>query len=249
MATGKKLTYAQKSCVTSAGKLMQQTRMIEPGSRVGVAVSGGMDSFTLLEVLIQRQAIVPFDFELMVLHVNPGFDPGNHEPLKDFVAERGLAAHMEISDHGPRAHTDENRVNSPCFFCCRERRKRLFELARTYELSHLAFGHIADDLVTTFFLNLLQAGRVEGLAMKESFFKGKLTVIRPLMWMEKSAVRRAAKAWNLPVWENPCPSAATQGRAKIMDWLGDTWRDHPEIRGNIFGALRRLQLDTTMKKG
>ena len=249
MSRGRKLTYVQQACVGSAGKLMQQTEMVVPGSRVGVAVSGGVDSFTLLQVLILRQAVVPFPFELMVLHVNPGFDPENHAPLAQWVAERGIAAHMEVSDHGPRAHSPENRSNSPCFFCCRQRRKRLFDLAEHYGLTHLAFGHIAEDLASTFFLNLFHCGKVEGLGMKEHFFGGKLTIIRPLMWLEKADVRRAARAWDLPVWENPCPSAATAGRAQIMDWVAAKWRENPKMKGSVLGALRRLQLDTTIKRG
>ncbi|MDR0338816.1 MAG: tRNA 2-thiocytidine biosynthesis protein TtcA, partial [Desulfovibrio sp.] len=73
-----KFTYAQERCVRLAGKLMQRTGMLSPGARVGVALSGGMDSFVLLKVLLIRQRIVPFPFFLMGLHVNPGFVPGNH---------------------------------------------------------------------------------------------------------------------------------------------------------------------------
>ncbi|THB64603.1 MAG: tRNA 2-thiocytidine biosynthesis protein TtcA [Desulfovibrio sp.] len=248
MARGKKLTYAQKNCVASAGKLMHQTNMVSEGSRIGVALSGGMDSFTLLQVLRHRQRTLPFPIELMVLHVNPGFAPDNHASLLAWTAKHGLAAHMEVSDHGPRAHSEENRSNSPCFLCCNNRRKRLFELCDTYNLTHLAFGHIAEDLVTTFFLNLFQAGRVEGLGMKESFFQGKLTVIRPLLWLEKSVVRRAAAAWNLPIIKNPCPSAHTAKRSQILQWLEEKFKDDPKIKGSVYGALRRLQLDTTMKR-
>ncbi len=76
-----KYTYAQQVCIKSAGKTMQHTGMLYPGARIGVAVSGGMDSWVLLQVLRIRQRIVPFPFEIMALHVNPGFDPENHAPL------------------------------------------------------------------------------------------------------------------------------------------------------------------------
>jgi tRNA(Ile)-lysidine synthase TilS/MesJ len=122
---------------------------------------------------------VPFDFSLMALHVNPGFEPESHKLLAGWLEKNGIAAHLEVTDHGMRAHTDENCTSSPCFFCAMHRRKRLFELCRDYNLTHLAFGHTADDLVASFFMNLCQNGRVEGMSMREPFFGGKILVIRP----------------------------------------------------------------------
>ena len=81
-----KLSYAQEVCVKAAGRAMQTTGMLEPGCRVGVAASGGVDSFVLLKVMQLRQRIVPFRFEFMALHVNPGFDPDNHRPLTEWLA-------------------------------------------------------------------------------------------------------------------------------------------------------------------
>jgi tRNA(Ile)-lysidine synthase TilS/MesJ len=99
------------------------------------------------------------------------------------------------------------------------RRKRLFQLCQAYNLTHLAFGHTSDDLVQTFFMNLTTNGRVEGLYPKESFFQGRLQVIRPLLWIDKFQVSRAAKAWSLPVRDNPCPSADNNRRSQVQSWL------------------------------
>ena len=85
-----KLSYAQQVCVKAAGKAMQSTGMLHPGARVGVAVSGGVDSFVLLKVLQIRQRIVPFPFEIMALHLNPGFDPTNHARLPNGWPGRAL---------------------------------------------------------------------------------------------------------------------------------------------------------------
>jgi len=249
MAQWEKLSYTQKQCVTSAGKLMQQLAMVGPGARIGVAASGGVDSFVLLKVLTLRQRILPFPIELMVLHINPGFDPANHQPLVDWVREQGLAAHIEAADHGPRAHSEENLKNSPCFFCCRLRRNRLFQLVRQYRLTHLALGHNADDLVSTFFLNLFQNGRVDGLAMSDEYFGGEFQLIRPLMWLEKKSIARAARQWGLPVWENPCPTAKTTRRADVMAWLENIWKNDRRLEKNTFSGLRRWALDLARKKG
>lgn len=245
-----KLNYAQTACVKKAGLVMQQTGMLRPGARVGVAVSGGVDSFVLMQTLLIRRRIVPFSVELTALHVNPGFAPDNHAPLADWLAERGVASHLEVSDHGPRAHSEENRKNSACFYCSLLRRTRLFELCRDYGLTHLAFGHNADDLAATFFLNLLQTARVEGMSAREDFFSGRLTVIRPLLLVEKKTIKQAARAWGLPVFDNPCPSAGASQRSEVTAWLDRAARDWTGSRTaktNIYNALRRWQLDLSKR--
>jgi len=248
MAQWPELSYAQKVCVKSAGKLMQETGMLRPGSRVGVALSGGVDSMTLLTVLTLRRRVAPFEFDLLALHLTPGFDPRGHEPLRDWLSTQGIAGHLELTDHGPRAHSEENLKNSPCFYCAMLRRKRLFDLCRHYGLTHLAMGHNAEDLAATFFMNLIQTGRIDGLAMSEDFFTGRLRVIRPLLWVNKAAIRQAARAWGLPVQENPCPTAGSSGRDEIMRRAECLWQGDKRIRENVFNALKRWQLDLTIQR-
>jgi len=223
---------------------MLDNGMLRPGSRVGVAVSGGMDSWVLLQVLSLHRRKLPFDVQIMLLHINPGFDPTNHAPLIDWAKNAGLPVHLEVSDMGPRAHTDENRKNSPCFFCSWRRRKHLFELVDTYGLTHLALGHTADDLVQTFFLNLFYQGRVEGLYAKEPFFHGRFELIRPLLHVEKRLVRKAVREWDLPVWENPCPSAQDSKRSEVEDWLDSMWAQNTKMRKSVYSALKRWQQST-----
>ncbi len=240
-----KLRFAQKKCLGQTGLLMHRLGMLWPGARVGVAVSGGVDSWVMLQVLLLRQRIVPFSFEVMALHLNPGFDPTDHARLAPWLFSHGIAGHIELTDFGPMAHSPRNRGKSPCFVCSWHRRKRLFEICRHYRLTHLALGHNAEDLVHTFFLNLLRNGRVEGLSPRESFFSGELIVIRPLLLLEKSLIRKACRDWSLPLWENPCPSALTSQRVETEKWLQAIVGSDPKIRANIYGALRRWQLDVT----
>ncbi len=242
------LSYAQKACVKGAGKAMQQMRMIGPGARIGVAVSGGVDSWVLLEVLRHRQRIVPFPFEIMPLHINAGFDAENHAPLLDYVKEHGLSCHIALTDHGLKGHSDENLTKSPCFLCARLRRTALFMLCKKYKLSHLAFGHTADDLVTNFFMNLVQNGRVEGLSPNEAFFGGELMVIRPLILMEKKDIQRAARQWQLPVWKNPCPSSDKSKRAHYTNKVKELHEGKAMQHNNIFNGLRRWQMQETLNK-
>lgn len=238
----KKLHYSQEQCLRSAGKLMQNTGMLKPHARVGIAVSGGVDSFVLLKVMQLRQRITPFPFEIVAIHLNAGFDPACHAPLAGWLEKENIPGHIEVTDHGILAHSEENRTKSPCYYCAFLRRKRLFELCKELNLSHLAFGHNADDLVSTFLLNLVQTGRIDGMSMNESFFGGLLTVIRPLAMVEKQHIIKAAKLWELPVFSNPCPSAGSTKRTDLLDKLDLLCRDSQNGKRNVYQGIIRWQL-------
>lgn len=220
--------------------------MLWPGCRVGVAVSGGVDSLVLLECLRQRQRILPFHFELMALHLNPGFDVHAHENFLPWLARYGLPAHVELTDYGPEAHSERNHRKSACFRCAWLRRKRLFDLCSRYRLTHLALGHNADDLVHTFFMNLCRNGRVDGLRLNTSFFKGTLHLIRPLLLVEKKYIRTAARQWALPVWDTACPSAGHTARSNMAATLESLYGVTKNARRSITNALTRWQLEQEM---
>lgn len=220
-----------------------RTAALWPGCRIGVAVSGGVDSLTLLQVLRIRQGIIPFPVELMAIHLNPGFDAANHGPLMAYLTKLGVAAHVELTDFGPRAHSEENRKKSPCFYCAWLRRKRLFDLCRMYKLTHLALGHNAEDLTSTFLLNLLRNGKVQGMSMNEHFFGGKLRVIRPLLLTEKKYIIQAARQWQLPVWQNSCPSAGHTARQEMADVVAAIARILPHAPQSLLAGLGRWQLE------
>lgn len=238
-----KRSFAQEVCVKSAGKAMQKTGMLWPGCRVAVAVSGGVDSFVLLQSLKIRQGIVPFHFEIMAIHLNPGFDAQSHAALLPWLAGRGIPGHIEMTTYGPEAHSEKNLRRSACFRCSWLRRKRLFELCAMYGVTHLALGHNADDLVQTFFMNLCRNGRVDGMSMNESSFGGGLRLIRPLLLVEKKYILKAARQWDLPVWANACPSAGKTARSSMGETLEHMYGVAKDARRCIFNGLTRWQLE------
>lgn len=244
MAQWGKLKYAQQSCLSQTGKIMQQAGMAWPGARIGLAVSGGIDSMTMLQVMAMRRRILPFPIELFVIHLNPGFDAGSHKPLAAWMREHGLAGHLEVTDFGPRAHSPENRKKSPCFFCAWHRRKRLFDICKQYRLTHLALGHNTDDLVSTFFMNMLKTGKIYGLVPKESYFHGQLTLLRPLLLLDKATITRACRQWELPTWENSCPSKDQTARSETLQAVLNLCGPDKRIRTNMFNALRRWQMES-----
>lgn len=242
----RKLSYTQKSCLSKAAKLMSHANMLTEGARVGIAVSGGVDSGVLLKIMTIIKKKLPFKIELMALHVNPGFDQNNHIPLLSWIKKLGISAYVVNTDIGLRAHSEENRSNSPCFFCAWRRRKILFELVKKFKLTHLALGHTGDDLASTFFMNLFYGGRVEALYPKEIFFKGEFVMIRPLLLIEKIKIKKAAKEWNVPIIENPCPSATSTKRSETMKFLEGIFQQNKKVRKNLYSALYNYVLKNTV---
>lgn len=237
-----KLSFAQQACVKKAGLLMQRLGALWPGCRVGAAVSGGADSMVLLKTLKIRQGITPFKFEIMALHVNPGFDREDHARLAEWLGQEGISGHIEIGSFGPEAHSEANASGSACFFCARQRRKRLFELCKSYNLTHLAFGHNAGDLLTSFMMNFFRNGRMQGMSASESFFNGGLQVIRPLLLVEKKYILKAARQWGLPIWPNACPTSGSSGRDQAAELAELINRELPGARRSMLGALFRAAL-------
>lgn len=236
-----KRAFAQEYCVRNVGMAMHKAGMIEPGARIGIALSGGVDSFVLAKTLAIRSAILPFPIELMVLHINPGFKAGIQANLMPWLAREGMASHIEEGDFGPRAERESS--GAPCFRCAWLRRKRLFELCERYKLTHLAFGHNAEDLVETFFLNLCRNGRVAGMKMRESFFGGKLVVIRPLLLVEKKYIRQAARQWNLPVFASGCPWGENTARSAMAETLKSLYDVSKQARRCILNGISRFELE------
>lgn len=235
-----KRSYAQELCVKNVGMVMHKTGMLWPGCRIGIALSGGLDSFVLTKTLKIRQGILPFHIEIMAIHINAGFSPEDHRELLPWLAKEGIPAHIEVGDFGLRAQNESS--GKPCFRCAWLRRKRLFELCEQYQLTHLAFGHNAEDLAETFFLNICRNGRVQGMSLKEAFFGGKLLVIRPLLLVEKKYIRQAARQWDLPIFTNSCPFAGHTARSDMAETLKNLYGVSRQSRRCIINAVCRWQL-------
>jgi len=220
--------------------------MIEDGDRILVALSGGSDSLTLLWILSERLPRIPIHYELIAVHIDPGFDGGFSGPLAAYCREKGYRYRIESTDYGVRGHSPENREN-PCFLCARLRRKRLFEVAEELGCRKIALGHNKDDLIETLFLNIFYAGEVSTMLPSQPFFRGEFTIIRPLALVEKDIINRFAKKEELPGFVNPCPSAGTTKRQDIREMLQEFYRSNRKIKGNIFRALRHVNTDYLLK--
>lgn len=227
-----------KALNRSLGKALHGYDMIREGDRIAVGFSGGKDSWALLHLLTERLPRIPLTYTLFPIHVDLGF--GSGAIIERRVHPMGWQVHIERTDFGIVAHSEANREN-PCFLCARKRRQRLFETADALGCNKLALGHNKDDLIETLFLNMLYAGEMSTMLPKQPFFDGRLTVIRPLVYVDAHDLTRLAARMDWPLVENPCPSAGQSKRAEIKQLLNTLYRSNRKIKGNLFRAMRHVK--------
>lgn len=212
-----------------------------------MAVSGGSDSLSLLDLLGERCAYISPDVSLVAAHLDLGFDGGSYKGLERHFREKGCEYVIERTDIGQIAHGPENREN-PCFLCARSRRKRLFELAHERGCNKVAFGHHKDDIVETFLLNAFFAGEISTMVPDQSVFGGLFHIIRPLAYIEKSLLKQFAQENGLPVIQSRCPTGLVSKRRFVKELLADLETENDRIKDNIFRALGNVRMDYLLRQ-
>jgi tRNA 2-thiocytidine biosynthesis protein TtcA len=236
------MAYIDQEVRRLVGKALHHYQLIEDKDKIAVAVSGGKDSLLLLWLLRERLRRVPISYELVAVHVDPGFDTESADRLEAFFQKEGFRYEIIRTDHGLKAHSAENREN-PCFLCARLRRTSLFKKAHELGCFKIAFGHNQDDFIETFFINICYGAQVAGILPKQPFFGGEMTIIRPLALVPAAKVLRLSRRLDLPIIANCCPSAQNNKRQEIRTLLDTLFRKNPKVRGNIFHAMSHVNLE------
>lgn len=229
------------------GAAVHEWRMIQPNDRILVGLSGGKDSQVLLALLMSLQKRAPVPFDLFAVHIDPGFEQSFAEDLARFTADAVCPVQVQYTDFGRVAHSEKNREN-PCFLCARLRRRRLFETARELECNRIALGHHKDDIIETFFINILYAGKIGTMKPRQSFFDGALDIIRPLAYVDSSLIHAYARKVGLPDFVNPCPSAGRTKRGEVRAMLEQLYKKNKHIKGNIFRSMGNVASDYLLEK-
>lgn len=234
--------YLYKSIRRDLGRAISAHKMIHERDRILVGVSGGKDSLVLLWHLKERLAYVPINYDIVPVHIDVGYSGTHIKKVKEFCSRLGLFLHVERTDYGLLAHSKMNREN-PCFLCARLRRKRIFELADEFECNKIAFGHNKDDIIETLFVNIFFSGRIQTMKPVESFFNGKFSLIRPMVFVDAERNARFAAQMNIPVFKNTCPSAYSSARNTVREILNELYRTNRKIKHNIFSAMSNVNLE------
>ncbi len=223
------------------GRAIADFGMIGDGDRVMVCVSGGKDSYTLLDVLRLLQRRAPVDFELVAVHLDQK-QPGYPADVLPAYLERSGIPHAILEQD---TYSVVQRVlpegKTQCGLCSRLRRGRLYAWAAANGITKIALGHHRDDLVETLFLNLFHGGKLGAMPPKLRSEDGRHVVIRPLAYAPEAEIARYAELRGFPIIPcNLCGSQADLERVAIKRMLRDWEQAHPGRVENIFAALRNV---------
>jgi tRNA 2-thiocytidine biosynthesis protein TtcA len=210
--------------------------LLTEGDRVAVAVSGGKDSRALLDLLLCYQRRVPYNYELVALHVvgTPASSPSQSLELESWFQRRDVAYHFVPLELPP-----EEPLPLDCFRCSWNRRKALFTAAVGQGCDKLALGHHADDAAVTVLLSLMFTGRLETMAPCVEFFDGAVTIIRPLIYVPEKELVGYGHAAGFPDPPRVCSQGLASRRAQVKAVLHHFGRDQTQIRTNLWRAARR----------
>jgi len=223
----------------SMGKAIMDYQMIAANDKILVAVSGGKDSLTLLHVLNDRRKFVPVKYDLVAVHVDMGYPCQHPKILAEYFKKMNLDYRIEKID----ILKGKSRKEISCFWCSWNRRKALFETAVRLGCTKVALGHHMDDIVETVLLNLFFQGEISAMCPKQELFKGKITIIRPLAYVEEDLIRKFAKDLDFPHHKCACPNSLTSQRTKVEQILKDLQKISPDIKKNIFRSVKRIKHD------
>ncbi len=226
----------------SVGKAIADYRMIAGGDRVMVCMSGGKDSYTLLDMLLSLRRSAPVSFDLIAVNLDqkqPGFPA---QVLPQYLQGLGVPWHVIEQDTYSVVKRIVPRGRTLCGLCSRLRRGALYRFAAENGISKIALGHHRDDIVETLFLNLFFGGRLKAMAPKLLSDDGRHVVIRPLAYVAERDIERYARGRGFPLI--PCRLCGSQDnmqRVAVKRMLAGWEREFPGRTESIFSALRNVE--------
>ncbi|NCF28551.1 MAG: tRNA 2-thiocytidine(32) synthetase TtcA [Gammaproteobacteria bacterium] len=224
------------------GKAVVDYRMIESGDRIMVCMSGGKDSYSMLDFLLALQRRAPVPFELVAVNLDqkqPGF-PGH--VLPEYLASLGVAYDILEQDTYSVVVGAVAEGKTYCGLCSRLRRGALYRYASEHGITKIALGHHREDIVETFFLNLFHAGKVKAMPPKLLSDDGRHVVIRPMAYCAESDIADYARMREFPII--PCDLCGSQDnleRARIKSMLRAWEEATPGRIEQIFRGLQRVR--------
>jgi tRNA 2-thiocytidine biosynthesis protein TtcA len=231
----------EKRLCRQVGHAIREFNMIEEGDRVMVCVSGGKDSYGLLDILMKLQARAPIRFELLAVNLDqkqPGFPD---HVLPAYLQGLGIPFHIETQDTYSIVKKVVPEGKTMCSLCSRLRRGIIYGLADKLKVSKIALGHHRDDMLQTFFLNMFFGGKLKGMPPKLISDDGGHIVIRPLAHVAERDLRRWAEHRKFPII--PCTLCGSQEnlqRQQIGDMLREWEKKYPGRVESMFTALQNV---------
>jgi len=245
MSNAEKQRYSNnklaKRLERNTGRAISDFNMIGEGDLVMVCLSGGKDSYTLLDILLTLQKRAPVSFELIAVNLDqkqPGFPS---DVLPEYAREIGVPFHQLEQDTYSVVKRVIPEGKTTCGLCSRLRRGALYNFARKHGVTRIALGHHRDDIIETLFLNLFNGGRLKAMPPKLLSDDGEHVVIRPLAYCSERDIARYAEMRQFPLIPcNLCGSQENLQRQAIKQMLAEWQRRHPGRIENIFRAIANV---------
>jgi tRNA 2-thiocytidine biosynthesis protein TtcA len=214
-------------------------QLIEDGDRVMVGLSGGKDSWALLQVLHELRSRAPIDFSLVAVNVDSGYKGYKHDVIAQTCAARGWEYRIEHTTIGAVMDDLLDADATPCSLCARLRRGVLYRLAEEVGATKIALGHHADDFAETLLLNLFFAGALKAMPARLVSDDGRHVVVRPLAYVSEDDAADYTRECGLPVVGCCCPVCGDLGlqRQRMKKLLFDLEREHPGLKRSVLKAM------------
>jgi len=232
----------EKRLLAEVARASHDFRLLEPGDRVLVAVSGGKDSHALLYLLREVQKRAPFDFSLFALNVDQGHPGFPERVLPDYFEREGYEYRIVREDTYSIVKEKIPEGKTFCSLCSRLRRGILYNVAAEMGATKIALGHHRDDVIETLMLNLLYSGQMKAMPARLRSDDGRNTVIRPLVYVTEQELTEFAVSKAFPII--PCDLCGSQEnlqRKQVKNLLTELNAKNPKVRSNVFAALGNIR--------
>src|SRR6266480_4675954 len=227
-------------------------QMIENGDRVMVGLSGGKDSWALLQILDVMRERAPVRFSLIAVNVDSGYKEYKHELIARTCEARGWEYRIQHTGIGGLIEDILDADQTPCSLCARLRRGLLYRVAKEVGATKIALGHHMDDFIETLLLNLFFAGALKAMPARLVSDTGEHVVIRPLVYVEESEARLYTKERELPIIGCCCPACGDLSlqRQRVKRLILDLEQEHAGVKQSMLKALGNVMprhlLDTRL---
>ncbi|MBP3311291.1 MAG: tRNA 2-thiocytidine biosynthesis protein TtcA [Butyricicoccus sp.] len=227
-------------------RALRDYRMIAPGDRIAVCISGGKDSMLLAKLLQNYQRHM--DFSLVYLAMDPGYAPENRAHIEENARTLGLP--VEFFETNVLRVAANHAAEHPCFLCAKMRRGHLYAEAQKRGCNKIALGHHYDDAIETVLMGLLYGGQVQAMLprLQSKNYPG-MELIRPLYHVQEADVLAWAEACGLTFLPCGCPASTRKEdtkRAQIKALIASLAADNPQIKSNILNAVKNVDVSKVL---
>lgn len=230
--------YIIKKVESKVNKAIFDYSLIENGDRIMVGLSGGKDSYALLDVLVSRRRCLPIDFELHACHVQAA--DMDYRANTDFMREYCLQHNITFHLKEVEVQYNPNDRKPACFICSWKRRKMLFSTTKEHGCNKLALGHHLDDTIETMLMNMINHSSICSIPPSLSMFEGEIKLIRPLTTCLEKEMKKYALAREFPTELKKCKYENETHRTAVKELIRDMEKINRDARENLYRSTQNI---------